>query len=162
MLTRLILHRHGHVLQTREAHEQSNILERAHHAAPRHLVGGMTDQVNTVELDRARVGFDVAGQQVEYCRLSGAVWAHERGDRALVQVHGEVFGGDDATEVLGQPAYLQDESAGPPRLFLGHLGIVGRLVFVFVDVLERHDGGDGILHHLDAGPIVASSAQSAP
>ena len=58
------------------------------------------DELLAVELDRAGVGRDGAGEQVEHRRLAGAVGADEGGDRALAQLDGEVVGGDDAAEAL--------------------------------------------------------------
>ena len=58
------------------------------------------DQLLAVQQDRARVGRDGAGEQVEHRRLAGAVGADEGGDRALAQLDGELVGGDDAAEAL--------------------------------------------------------------
>ena len=100
VLARLVLHGHHHVLQARQAVEQAHVLERADHALAGDAVGVEADELVAVEEDRARVGRDGPGEQVEHRRLAGAVRADQGGDRALAQLDGELAGGDDAAEAL--------------------------------------------------------------
>ena len=67
---------------------------------PGDLVGRQPDEFLAVEEDRAAVGLDEAGEEVEHRGLAGAVRADERGDRALAQLDVQVVGGDDAAEAL--------------------------------------------------------------
>ena len=162
MLTRLVLHRHRDVLQTREAHEQSYVLERADHAAPRHVVGGEAEKVEAVESHRAAVRLDVPGEQIEHRRLASSVGTHESGDGSFVQIEVEVLRGNDAAEVLRQVAHLQHELTASPHLFVRDLVLVRRFVIAIVDTLEGDHLRDHVLHHLDADIVVAGSPQPAP
>ena len=74
------------------------------------------DQLLAVQLHRAGVGRDGAGQQVEHGRLPGAVRADEGGDRAAAQLDVQVVGGDDAAEALADTAGLEHDRRVEPLL----------------------------------------------
>ena len=53
------------------------------------------------------------GQQLDQCRLTGAVFADEDMDFARTQIEADVVEGDDAGKPFGDAAELQDGGTGP-------------------------------------------------
>ena len=116
VLARLVLHRHHHVLQAGEPVEQPHVLERAHQTLARDLRRVEPDELLAVQLHRAGVGGDGAGEEVEHGRLPGAVRPDEGGDRAPPELDVQVVGGDDAAEALADTAGLEHDRRVEPLL----------------------------------------------
>jgi hypothetical protein len=86
------------VLEDRHAPEEVDVLERARHAEPRHLVRAHLEEALAGELDVTRLRPVEAGHAVEERGLAGAVGADQPGDAAAVDVEGDGIERDDATE----------------------------------------------------------------
>jgi hypothetical protein len=62
--------------------------------APRDLLGGDRADRRAVELDRARLRVQHAGERAQQRRLAAGVGPHDRGELALLDAHVEVLGHD--------------------------------------------------------------------
>src|SRR5690242_2539083 len=102
-----------HVLENGKLRKDVRTLERAPHAHAATLEWRYPGDVTAIDDDSAHGGLQMAGDQVEQRRLSGAVRADHRSNLALC--HGEIDAADglEAPERLGKVLHLKHFS--PPR-----------------------------------------------
>src|SRR6185436_13246478 len=96
-----------HVLIDRQLGEDIGALERAPHAEPADVVRRESGDVAAFQYHRARVGTEVAGDQVEQRRLAGAVGPDDGGDLAPGHAYTGVVDGHEAVEGLAHAAHLE-------------------------------------------------------
>jgi hypothetical protein len=104
------LHHAQHVLEHGHLLEQPQVLERARDAAQRGAARIDAGERLAAQLDRAGVGREVAGDQVEQRGLAGAVRTDQRGDDAGRQVEVDVVRRDHAAEALVDAREAKDGS----------------------------------------------------
>ena len=90
------------VVARAEAIEQAQLLEAARNAGARHLVRRQAVDARVAKIDVARVGREIAGDQIERRGLAGAVAADQAGDRAGLHVERQVAHGLQAAERFRQ------------------------------------------------------------
>jgi hypothetical protein len=98
----------AHVLEHREVREGGRDLERAHHPEARHRRGSLRGDVPALVDDAAARGDQELGQQVEDGRLARPVGPDQRMDAAPAHAQVHVVDGNEALELLDQPACLED------------------------------------------------------
>ena len=110
-----LAHRERNGFECIEVGEQRVDLERAHQPARDALVRRQRRDVLRAEHDRAGVGPQHAGHQVDERRLAGAVRADQRVASALRQLERNVLRDDERSEALVEPARGQRRVHDLPR-----------------------------------------------
>jgi hypothetical protein len=90
------------VLEHRELREDIGALEGAAHAEPTEIVGGDARHLALVEAHAARVGAEVAGDEIEQRGLARAVGTDDGADRSTGHVEADAPHGEEAVEALAQ------------------------------------------------------------
>ena len=84
LLAKLTSDADHHVVQGREIREQAQILERARDTRMDNCLRPQPVQCLTTKRHAAFIGAEEAGDDVENCRLTGAIRTNETGDAALL------------------------------------------------------------------------------
>ncbi len=108
----LALQRYLHVLQYRQLWEHRRYLEGTHDAAARGPGRFLLRDVIPVEQDAALRRDVELGEQVEYRRLSCAIGADQRVNRAAPDFQIHVAHGNEAPELLGEFLRLENDVLG--------------------------------------------------
>ena len=149
------LHRHQHVLQRGEFAKDRGDLVRAREPGAGALFDGQGGDVAPVEMNRAFVRMQLAGQLGDQRALAGAVGADDGVQLAGGDVEAEVVGGQQAAVAFDQAVRTQETRAllpGRPKaktVSLGGSKPAGRAVWaipVFLDVVAA---GEARLHVFD-------------
>ena len=113
----LTVKRDAHIVQHGQVFEQADVLEGARDAQVGDLVGFFAHQLGFAQPDAAFGGFVHAGDQVEDCRLAGAVGPDDADQLARVHRQAEVIHRAQPAEVMGHVINLQQRRHGrPPSL----------------------------------------------
>ncbi len=91
-----------HVVVHAPAGEHAGLLEGAHHAQSRNLIGPQTIEFRAAVDDGAGRRLDVAGDGIEGRRLAGAVRADQRQHLALPDLERHAVDGDEPAEADGE------------------------------------------------------------
>src|SRR6516165_8269872 len=101
----------GHVFQHTHARERLDDLERAGQPAARGLKRTLPGHVGAKEADAPGGSRLNPGDHVDEGRLASPVWADERDNFALPEVHAHAADGPDAAEMLADILKLEDRGA---------------------------------------------------
>src|SRR5262249_11737126 len=109
--------RREHVLVDREVRERRRDLKGAHDPAARTQVRGQSEELPSLESDRAAIGLDRSGDQVEDGALARAVGADHAQTVSRLEREGHVVGDDDGAESLPQARHVEEcwHLCLPPR-----------------------------------------------
>src|SRR5882724_6973875 len=105
----LTLQRDPHILERGQMRKYRRNLERAHQAEACHIGWRQRRNILALVQDLTRRRLQELGQEVEACRLAGAVWTDQRMDAATADPKANVANGKETREFLGQSVGFENE-----------------------------------------------------